>query len=84
MNSIFTRRLVAAKCLPFKVHSTSFSTKSPWKQLSPVFKKRITLLCLFGFVSSVYYTAISKMKDTDELGALIEKETMVTGQEKSK
>jgi hypothetical protein len=84
MNSIFTRRLVSAKFLPFKVHSTSFSTKSPLKQLSPRFKKRLTLLGLFCFVGGVYYTAISKMNDTDELGALIEKETMVTGQEKPK
>lgn len=83
MNTVLTRRLISAKILPFKVHSTSFSTKSPMKSLSPVFKKRLTLLGLFGFVSGVYYTAISKMKETDELGALIDKETMVTGQEKS-
>lgn len=83
MNTMFTRRLISAKLLPSKVHATSFSTKSPMKSLSPVFKKRLTLVVLFGFVGGVYYTAISKMGETDELGALIDKETMATGQEKS-
>lgn len=42
----------------------------------------MTLGALLVFVGGVYLTAITKMKQTDELGSLMDKETLITEKEK--
>ena len=45
-------------------------------------KKGLTVFALLGFVSFIYLTAITKMKQTDDLQDLIEKETMEMNRKK--
>lgn len=42
----------------------------------------MTLGALLVFVGGVYLTAITKMKQTDELGTLMDKETLITEKDK--
>ena len=58
-----------------------FSTKPP--RSTPMFTrpkmmKGLTLLALIGSVGFIYMTAITKMKQTDDLESLIDKETTIT------
>lgn len=66
-------------------HKLSFSTKPP--RPTPMFTrpkimKGLTLLALIGFVGGIYMTAITKMKQTDDLESLIDKETTITNNKK--
>ena len=45
-------------------------------------QKGITLAALVAFVGGIYMTAITKMKQTDDLESLIDKETMIAGKKK--
>ena len=47
-----------------------------YKEATPQMKQRnaITALALVTFVGGVYYTAISKMRQTDELSKVIDRE----------
>lgn len=62
--------------------SATFSSKSSGKFLTVKVKKMMTLGALLVFVGGVYLTAITKMKQTDELGSLMDKETLVTEKDK--
>ena len=41
-------------------------------------KKGLTLAALLTFVGGIYLTAVTKMKQSDDLASLVERETMTT------
>ena len=47
-------------------------------EMTPALHRRnfITAVALMGFVGGIYYTAISKMRQTDELSKVIEREDL--------
>lgn len=53
------------------------SSRTFSKLLTPKVKKGLTLAALLTLVGGVYLTAITKMKQTDDLASLIERETLV-------
>ena len=80
MNSISKRNFRVFE-RSINIRSLPFSTKPP--RSTPMFTrpkimKGVTLLALIGSVSFIYMTAITKMKQTDDLESLIDKETTVT------
>lgn len=62
--------------------SAAFSSKHSQKFPTVQMKKMMTLGALLVFVGGVYLTAITKMKQTDELGTLMDKETLITEKDK--
>ena len=75
MNSILKRNFRVVE-MSINTRSLPFSTKPP--RSTPMFTrpkimKGVTLLALIGSVSFIYMTAITKMKQTDDLESLIDK-----------
>jgi hypothetical protein len=58
----------------------------PMVEMTPALHRRnfVTAVALLGFVGGVYYTAISKMRQTDELSKVIEREELKEGAAKKK
>lgn len=75
MTFILTRNLNLVTKL---VHTTAFSTKPPSKFFNQKVKKGLTLAALLAFVGGIYLTAVTKMKQSDDLASLVERETMTT------
>lgn len=83
MNFLASRNVRAmTKSMLDRNLTASFSSKSSSKFLTVKVKKMMTLGALLVFVGGVYLTAITKMKQTDELGSLMDKETLVTEKDK--
>lgn len=58
------------------VYSMKLSTKVDSREVTPETKRKNALvaLSLIGFVVGIYYTAISKMKQGDDLDTIIDQE----------
>lgn len=56
--------------------------KPAWNEVKPETRQKnaLTAVLLILGVGGVYYTAIYKMKETDDLEEMIEKETLTTAQ----
>ena len=63
--------------------SASFTNSDPISPLSYcVLSLTSTALALIGFVGGIYYTAISKMRGSDELGKVMDREELKAKQKK--
>jgi hypothetical protein len=83
MNFLASRNVRAmTRLMHYRHRSAAFSSKSAPKFLTVKVKKMMTLGALLVFVGGVYLTAITKMKQTDELGSLMDKETLITEKDK--
>lgn len=83
MNVFASRNIgLMKRSIHYRNQSAAFSSKSSPKFLTLKVKKMMTLGALLVFVGGVYLTAITKMKQTDELGSLMDKETLITEKEK--
>ena len=56
----------------------AFSSKPSPRLFNQKVKKGITLAALLAFVGGIYLTAVTKMKQSDDLASLVERETMTT------
>jgi hypothetical protein len=79
MNFLASRNIrTMTRSMHDRQRRAAFSSKSVSKFLTAKVKNMMTLGALLVFVGGVYLTAITKMKQTDELGSLMDKETLIT------
>lgn len=77
MNSIITRTVSKFVFNKSQIQSVRFASNNRIN-ITLQQKKGLTLFALLGFVGAIYYTAMNKMNDTDELTGLLEKEDLIT------
>lgn len=79
MTFILTRNLsLVTKLVHTGSYKVAFSSKPPTKFFNQKVKKGLTLAALLAFVGGIYLTAVTKMKQSDDLASLVERETMTT------
>ena len=79
MTLIFMRNMnLVTKLMHNGSCKVAFSSKPSPRFFNQKVRKGLTLAALLSFVGGIYLTAVTKMKQSDDLASLVERETMTT------